>query len=255
MEARQGARIAAAGAPDMSCALTSSDHEPRPDQLLRLLASGHEIWAWSATTISPSTAGGAPRWQTSSTSPSTSLDPGGAAEQNYRSSGRILAAAHAIIEKNERRAEKKLWTAAGEGEKVRVFLAEDERDEGPASPPSCTRRMPGHGLIRDGRLLPANAQSRALEDALRARRVPRWCGGDPYDRAEVKDIAAYLRLCVNRVRTGSAAGDQHAASRIATPRRAPARLCEPASFDLGGVELHDPEMPIECPGEVAPFKR
>src|SRR5205814_2143399 len=50
-------------------------------------------------------------------------------EQNYRSTGRILSAAHAVIEKNPRRAEKKLWTAAGEGEKLRVVLADDERDE------------------------------------------------------------------------------------------------------------------------------
>jgi len=94
-------------------------------------------------------------------------------EQNYRSSGRILAAAHAIIEKNERRAEKKLWTAAGEGEKVRVFLAEDERDEGARIASELyAENARGTAYSEMAVFYRANAQSRALEDALRARRVP-----------------------------------------------------------------------------------
>ena len=121
-------------------------------------------------------------------------------EQNYRSTARILAAAHAIIEKNERRAEKKLWTQAGEGEKVRVLVAEDERDEG--------MRIAGELYAENARGTPyaemaifyrANAQSRVLEDQLRARRIPYRIvrGRSFYDRAEIKDVAAYLRLCVN----------------------------------------------------------
>ena len=121
-------------------------------------------------------------------------------EQNYRSTGRILAAAHAVIEKNPRRTEKKLWTAAGEGEKLRVVLAEDERDE--------AQRVAQELYAENARGTPysemavfyrANAQSRALEDGLRARRVPYRVvrGRSFYDRAEVKDVAAYLRLCVN----------------------------------------------------------
>src|SRR5205807_513738 len=121
-------------------------------------------------------------------------------EQNYRSSGRILAAAHAIIEKNERRAEKKLWTAAGEGEKVRVFVAEDERDEGGrVASDLYAENARGTSYAEMAVFYRANAQSRALEDALRARRIPYRVvrGRSFYDRAEVKDIAAYLRLCVN----------------------------------------------------------
>src|SRR5438309_6147323 len=121
-------------------------------------------------------------------------------EQNYRSSGRILAAAHAIIEKNERRAEKKLWTAAGEGEKVRVFVAEDERDEGGrVASDLYAENARGTSYAEMAVFYRANAQSRALEDALRARRIPYRVvrGRSFYDRAEVKDIAAYLRLCLN----------------------------------------------------------
>src|SRR6202171_3273125 len=121
-------------------------------------------------------------------------------EQNYRSSGRILSAAHAIIEKNERRSEKKLWTAAGEGEKVRVLVAEDERDEGARIAQDLyAESARGTSYSEMAIFYRANAQSRALEDALRARRVPYRVvrGRSFYDRAEVKDIAAYLRLCVN----------------------------------------------------------
>ena len=121
-------------------------------------------------------------------------------EQNYRSTQRILTAAHAIIEKNERRAEKKLWTAAGDGEKVRVLLADDERDE--------ARRIATEIYAENARgtsygemavFYRANAQSRALEDGLRQRRIPYRVvrGRSFYERAEVKDVAAYLRLCVN----------------------------------------------------------
>ncbi len=121
-------------------------------------------------------------------------------EQNYRSSGRILGAAHAIIARNERRADKKLWTAASEGDKVRVVVAEDERDE--------ATRIAAELYAENARGTPydemavfyrANAQSRSLEDQLRARRIPYRVvrGRSFYDRAEVKDVAAYLRLCVN----------------------------------------------------------
>jgi len=121
-------------------------------------------------------------------------------EQNYRSTGRILAAAHSIIEKNERRAEKKLWTAAGEGDKLRVIVAEDERDEGARIASELyAQNARGTAYSEMAIFYRANAQSRSLEDALRARRIPYRVvrGRSFYDRAEVKDIAAYLRLCVN----------------------------------------------------------
>jgi len=121
-------------------------------------------------------------------------------EQNYRSTGRILSAAHAVIEKNPRRAEKKLWTAAGEGEKLRVVLAEDERDEAQRIAQELyAENARGTSYGEMGVFYRANAQSRALEDGLRARRVPYRVvrGRSFYDRAEIKDVAAYLRLCVN----------------------------------------------------------
>ena len=121
-------------------------------------------------------------------------------EQNYRSSGNILASAHSVIEKNERRSAKKLWTAAGAGEKVRVLVADDERDEAARiAQESYAANARGTAYSEMALFYRANAQSRALEDALRARRIPYRVvrGRSFYDRAEVKDAAAYLRLCVN----------------------------------------------------------
>ncbi|MFL5378129.1 MAG: ATP-dependent helicase [Myxococcales bacterium] len=121
-------------------------------------------------------------------------------EQNYRSTGRILAAAHAVIEKNERRSEKKLWTALGEGEKIRVAILDDERDEAARVAQELqAEHARGTSYAEMAVFYRANAQSRALEDALRARRVPHRIvrGRSFYDRAEVKDVASYLRLCMN----------------------------------------------------------
>jgi len=181
-------------------------------------------------------------------------------EQNYRSSGRILAAAHAIIEKNERRAEKKLWTAAGEGEKVRVFLAEDERDEGARIASDLyAENARGTAYSEMAVFYRANAQSRALEDALRARRVPYRVvrGRSFYDRAEVKDIAAYLRLCVNPRSDGDllrvintpprGIGDTTVEHLRASANRQGLSIWEALSSS-------DPEMPANARAKVAPFK-
>jgi DNA helicase-2/ATP-dependent DNA helicase PcrA len=181
-------------------------------------------------------------------------------EQNYRSSGRILAAAHAIIEKNERRAEKKLWTAAGEGEKVRVFLAEDERDEGARIASELyAENARGTAYSEMAVFYRANAQSRALEDALRARRVPYRVvrGRSFYDRAEVKDIAAYLRLCVNPRSDGDllrvintpprGIGDTTVEHLRASANRQGLSIWEALSSS-------DPEMPSNARAKVAPFK-
>src|SRR5467141_4196010 len=181
-------------------------------------------------------------------------------EQNYRSSGRILAAAHAIIEKNERRAEKKLWTAAGEGEKVRVFLAEDERDEGARIASDLyAENARGTAYSEMAVFYRANAQSRALEDALRARRVPYRVvrGRSFYDRAEVKDIAAYLRLCVNPRSDGDllrvintpprGIGDTTVEHLRASANRQGLSIWEALSSS-------DPEMPSNARAKVAPFK-
>jgi len=181
-------------------------------------------------------------------------------EQNYRSSGRILAAAHAIIEKNERRAEKKLWTAAGEGEKVRVVLAEDERDEGARIASELyADNARGTAYSEMAVFYRANAQSRALEDALRARRVPYRVvrGRSFYDRAEVKDIAAYLRLCLNPRSDGDllrvintpprGIGDTTVEHLRASANRLGLSIWEALSSS-------DPEMPSNARAKVAPFK-
>src|SRR5438132_90053 len=181
-------------------------------------------------------------------------------EQNYRSSGRILAAAHAIIEKNERRAEKKLWTAAGEGEKVRVFVAEDERDEGGrVASDLYAGNARGTSYAEMAVFYRANAQSRALEDALRARRIPYRVvrGRSFYDRAEVKDIAAYLRLCINPRSDGDllrvintpprGIGDTTVEHLRASANRQGLSLWEALSSD-------DPEMPANARTKIAPFK-
>ncbi len=181
-------------------------------------------------------------------------------EQNYRSSGRILAAAHAIIEKNERRAEKKLWTAAGEGDKVRVVLAEDERDEGGrVASELYAENARGTSYSEMAVFYRANAQSRALEDALRARRVPYRVvrGRSFYDRAEIKDVAAYLRLCVNPRSDGDllrvintpprGIGDTTVEHLRASASRLGLSLWEALASD-------DPEMPANARTKLAPFK-
>ncbi|HEX9576866.1 MAG TPA: UvrD-helicase domain-containing protein [Myxococcales bacterium] len=181
-------------------------------------------------------------------------------EQNYRSTQRILSAAHAIIEKNERRSEKKLWTAAGEGEKVRVFVAEDERDEGARIAQDLyAESARGTSYSEMAIFYRANAQSRALEDALRARRIPYRVvrGRSFYDRAEVKDVAAYLRLCVNPRSDGDllrvintpprGIGDTTVEHLRTSAARQGLSLWEA----LGSNDL---ELPANARGKLAPFQ-
>jgi DNA helicase-2/ATP-dependent DNA helicase PcrA len=181
-------------------------------------------------------------------------------EQNYRSSQRILSAAHAIIEKNERRAEKKLWTAAGEGEKVRVVLADDERDEGNrVASELYAQNARGTSYAEMAVFYRANAQSRALEDALRARRIPYRVvrGRSFYDRAEVKDVAAYLRLCVNPRSDGDllrvvntpprGIGDTTVDHLRASASRQGLSLWEALGSD-------DPELPSNARAKLLPFR-
>ena len=181
-------------------------------------------------------------------------------EQNYRSSQRILSAAHAIIEKNERRAEKELWTAAGEGEKLRVHVTESERDEGTlVAGELYQQNARGTSYAEMAVFYRANAQSRALEDALRARRIPYRVvrGRSFYDRAEVKDVAAYLRLCVNPRSDGDllrvinvpprGIGDTTVDHLRASAARQGLSLWE-------ALSSNDPELPANARNKLAPFK-
>ncbi len=121
-------------------------------------------------------------------------------EQNYRSTGTILDAAHAVIEKNKARKAKKLWTSGDPGEKIRAFIGYDENMEAEFIASEIRK------LVSEGRkhleiavLYRTNAQTRALEEALVRAKVPYkiYGGLKFFDRKEVKDMLAYLRLLVN----------------------------------------------------------
>ena len=122
-------------------------------------------------------------------------------EQNYRSSANILDAANAVIAHNPERLGKKLWTDSGSGEPVDLYAAYNEIDEARF----VVERL--RQWVRDGGshgevaiLYRSNAQSRAFEEALLSEQVPyRVYGGQRFfERAEIKDTLAYLRLVANR---------------------------------------------------------
>ncbi|HJP96498.1 MAG TPA: UvrD-helicase domain-containing protein [Candidatus Saccharimonadales bacterium] len=119
-------------------------------------------------------------------------------EQNYRSTKAILDAAHTIITKNKQRSDKKLWTAAGSGMAVQMLQVANERAEGEA----IVRRI-RNGVDSGFRkyshyavLYRTNAQSRSVEETFIHYGIPyRIVGGQRfYDRKEIKDLMAYLRL-------------------------------------------------------------
>lgn len=122
-------------------------------------------------------------------------------EQNYRSSKTIVEAAQNIIVKNLLRSDKKLWTAKSEGPPVSLVECRDERDEAEfiLSEVEGLHRMLALPLGSFVVLYRTNAQSRAIEEACLAQGVPyRIIGGFKfYERREIKDILAYLRLVVN----------------------------------------------------------
>jgi DNA helicase-2/ATP-dependent DNA helicase PcrA len=119
-------------------------------------------------------------------------------EQNYRSTKSILDAAHAVITKNSQRSDKKLWTEAGSGKPIDIVQVANERAEGEA----IVRRIKNavDARFRNYRdfaiLYRTNAQSRAVEETFIRYGIPyRIVGGQRfYDRKEIKDLMAYLRL-------------------------------------------------------------
>ncbi|HET7755200.1 MAG TPA: UvrD-helicase domain-containing protein [Anaeromyxobacteraceae bacterium] len=121
-------------------------------------------------------------------------------EQNYRSTGHILACANAVIAKNPERKAKKLWTASGSGEPVRIVKLDDEEDEARFVASEIARgRAQGRSPSDFAVLYRLNAQSRAIEEALREQGTPyRVRGGAAFfDRSEVRDVLAYLKICVS----------------------------------------------------------
>jgi DNA helicase II / ATP-dependent DNA helicase PcrA len=122
-------------------------------------------------------------------------------EQNYRSTGTILAAANAIIAMNSGRIGKKLWTEGGKGEPIRLYRAYNERDEAEFVVNQIRDWVSRGGNRRDTAILyRSNAQSRVFEEYLLAARIPyRVYGGLRFfERQEIKDALAYLRLIANR---------------------------------------------------------
>lgn len=122
-------------------------------------------------------------------------------EQNYRSTKGILGAADTLIQHNVDRLKKNLWTENALGEPIEVLECLDDRDEGQAVV-QIVRQETGHQKhqLKDIAVLyRTNAQSRALEDELRRSGIPYVIVGGIrfYERKEIKDILAYLRLLVN----------------------------------------------------------
>ena len=137
-------------------------------------------------------------------------------EQNYRSTGHILGAANAVVAHNSKRTDKHLFTDAGDGELVHLFQASDERDEGRWIGAQI-EKLHDKGTSYDDMAVfyRTNAQSRILEDMFLRAGVPyKLVGGTRFfDRAEIRDVMAYLKLVVNP-------DDDVSAHRVVnTPRR------------------------------------
>ena len=122
-------------------------------------------------------------------------------EQNYRSTKIILDAANAVIDNNEGRPEKNLWTDKVEGAKIQHFTAQSEHEEAAFIGDTIVKKHDIHGIPYGDMaiLYRTNAQSRVLEEALIKRALPyTMVGGTKfYDRKEIKDVLAYLRVLYN----------------------------------------------------------
>lgn len=137
-------------------------------------------------------------------------------EQNYRSSGNILEAANAVIANNTSRKAKRLFTDSPAGDKIRLYLAADERDEGRWIAGEIEKLHDKGTSYNDIALFyRTNAQSRTLEDMFLRAGVPYQIVGGTrfFDRAEIRDCMAYLKLVVNP------ADDISALRVVNTPRR------------------------------------
>ena len=137
-------------------------------------------------------------------------------EQNYRSTGHILSAANAVVRHNSQRKDKRLFTAEGDGEKIQAFQAGDERDEGRWIAGEI-EKLHAKGTSYDDIAVfyRTNAQSRILEDMFLRAGVPyKIVGGTRFfDRAEIRDVMAYLKMIVNPA-------DEMSVKRVInTPRR------------------------------------
>jgi DNA helicase-2/ATP-dependent DNA helicase PcrA len=122
-------------------------------------------------------------------------------EQNYRSTGTILKAANALIANNAGRLGKTLWTSGEDGERIRLYAAFNERDEADFIVNRIREWEAQGGARREVAILyRSNAQSRVFEEAFLNARMPYKVYGGLrfFERAEIKDALAYLRLCASR---------------------------------------------------------
>ena len=120
-------------------------------------------------------------------------------ERNYRSTQNVLDISGALVAHNVHRRGKRLWTDAGAGELAQLFKALDEGDEARWIVDTIQTLRRDHKLADIAVLVRTNAQTRAIEDELLAREVPYVLVGGTrfYDRAEIKDLVAYLRVLRN----------------------------------------------------------
>ena len=124
-------------------------------------------------------------------------------EQNYRSTQSILDAAQNVVRRNRSRKDKKLWTALGTGEKITVYEAYNEEEEGLFAAREITRLLARGEIEKRGDvavMYRTNAQSRAIEEQFLRANIPYKVIGSRkfYERKEIKDMVAYLRLLLNK---------------------------------------------------------
>ncbi len=122
-------------------------------------------------------------------------------EQNYRSSGNIVQAANSVIDKNKTKLDKKVWTANDAGESIKIMRTISDGEEGRFVAQSIYDHAMNEQLQNDSFaiLYRTNAQSRAMEDALRKKDIPYkiYGGISFYQRKEIKDLLSYLRILIN----------------------------------------------------------
>ena len=157
-------------------------------------------------------------------------------EQNYRSTQNILAAANAVVARNSGRKPKNLWSDAGDGPLITGYVADNEHDEA-AFVAEEVDRLTDEGLAIPGDVAVfyrTNAQSRVFEEVFIRVGLPyRVVGGVRfYERKEVRDVLAYLRLSPTRGRGVAAADPQRAQARHRRPRRGVHRRLRRAGADL-----------------------
>ena len=195
-----------------------------------------------------------------------------ALEQNYRSTNAILGAANAVIECNRDRKPKRLWSELGEGDPVEVVEVEDEHAEARFVAAEIARLVEsGYSAAEIAVFYRTNAQSRVLEDVLVRQGVPYQVIGGPrfYERAEIKDAAAYLSLLNNpddavalmRIANRPRRGRHERTRRGAVGRVDRERTRDPASDDpssrscrRAGLAAHEPERVLERSGTIEAYE-